>query len=648
MATQFFELQDQARRKTTRLVLLFCLAVAAIALGLYALAAVGIGFRGTDPMTQQLVFEIVWLDPLLMLQVGLLTLAVVGGASLYRISQLSGGGRVVAEGLGGRLLHSDSTASVERKILNVVEEMAIASGIPTPPVYFLDQEPGINAFAAGFSPSDAVIGITRGCAEQLSRDELQGVVAHEFSHIMNGDMRLNIRLMGVLYGILVIGMIGYFLLRSSLWAGAASRRSSKDNSAMAMVAAGLVLMALGFLGTFFGNLIKASVSRQREFLADASAVQFTRNPAGIAGALKKIGGFEAGSEIGSPAAPESSHLFFGRALSSGFNSLFATHPPLARRIEILDPSWQGASAESRAGAAPVGSAAAAGFAGGTAAAAFAGSAVDQMGRVSTAHLDYAVQLLRELPPALKQAAHDSFAARAVVYALLMDVHSEPRKLQLEILDAKAERGVPELTRKLLPEVQRLGPGHRLPLIDLALPALRDLSAPQYERFQSLVHDLVQADQRIELFEWTLQRILLAHLAPSFQGVQRPRRRLRSKQQLRWALEVILSALARVSGLSESAMQQAVVEAGRDLLSPDLRKAELRLLPPDRVGLASLDEALTLAASLDARAKERVLRACAQVIAADGELTDSEAELFRAIGDSLGCPVPPLLPGQPLV
>jgi len=643
MATQFFEHQDRARRHTTRLVFLFGLAVVAIVLGLYVLAAVATGFRGTDPRTQQLVFEIAWLDPLLMLHVGLLTLVVVGGASLYRISQLSGGGRVVAEGLGGRLLHSDSNAPLERKILNVVEEMAIASGIPTPPVYFLDHEEGINAFAAGFSPSDAVIGITRGCAQQLSRDELQGVVAHEFSHIMNGDMRLNIRLMGVLYGILVIGMIGFFLLRSSLWAGAARRRNSRDNSTMVMVAGGIALMALGFLGTLFGNLIKASVSRQREFLADASAVQFTRNPDGISGALKKIGGFETGSHIESPAAPESSHLFFGQALSSGFNSLFATHPPLAERIKILDPSWQGAMTEISTEAAPSPGAATVGFAGGGPAPAFAGSAVDQMGRISTAHLDYAVQLLLELPPAVKEAAHDPYAARAVVYALLMDADPESRKLQLEILDAKGERGVPELTRKLLPEVERLGPAHRLPLIDLALPALRDLSASQYERFRGLVQDLVQADQRIDLFEWTLQRILLTHLAPNFEGVHRPGRRLRSKQQLRQVLETILSSLARVGNLSESAMRQSVASAGRALV-----KAELRLLSEDEVGLASLDEALGMAASLDSRAKELVLRACAQVIAADGEVADSEAELFRAIGDSLGCPVPPLLPGQALV
>jgi hypothetical protein len=385
------------------------------------------------------------------------------------------------------------------------------------------------------------------------------------------------------------------------------------------------------------------VSRQREFLADASAVQFTRNPAGIAGALKKIGGFEAGSHIESPAAPESSHLFFGQALSSGFNSLFATHPPLAERIKILDPSWQGAMTGADPDAPPSRSAAAAGFAGGGTATAFAGSAVDQMGRISTAHLDYAVQLLRKLPPAVKEAAHDPFAARAVVYALLMDADPESRKLQLETLDAKGERGVPELTRKLLPEVERLGPGHRLPLIDLALPALRDLSASQYEGFKSLVHDLVQADERIDLFEWTLQRILLTHLAPNFEGVHKPGRRLRSKQQLRQVLETIFSALASVGGLSASAAEQVVALAGRDLV-----KGELRLLPVDQVNLESLDEALALAASLHGKAKERVLRACAQVIAADGQVADSEAELFRAIGDSLGCPVPPLLPGQPLV
>ena len=640
MATHFFEQQDRARRNTSWLVFLFGLAAVGIALTLYALAAVATGFKGQDPRSGQMVFDIVWLNPELMLQVGLLAGLVIGGASLYRISQLTGGGRVVAEGMGGRLLHADATDPLERKILNVVEEMAIASGTPCPPVYLMDNESGINAFAAGFSPSDAVIGITRGCVQQLSRDELQGVVAHEFSHILNGDMRLNIRLMGVLYGILAIGTIGYFLLRSSLWSGAMHRRNSRDNSAMAMAAAGAALMAVGFLGTLIGNLIKASVSRQREFLADASAVQFTRNPDGIAGALKKIGGFDRGSQIESPAAPESSHLFFGQALSSGINSLFATHPPLAERIKILDPSWQGAMVEGSAGPAPGRHAAAAGFAG--AGAAPAVSAVDQMGQISGAHLDYAAQLLREIPKSVNDAAHDSFSARAVVYALLLDTDPNARQLQLALLDAKGEPGVADLTRKLTPEIESLGTGHRLPLIDLALPALRELSASQYDRFKGVVQDLVEADQRIDLFEWTLQRILLTHLAPSFEGVRPPRKKLRSIAQLRQVLEVILSTLARAGELSESAGQQLLNRLGDTLVH-----GELRLLPPDEVGLVPLDKALEFAASLDPKAKERVLRACAAVIAADGEVAEPEAEFFRAIGDSLGCPVPLLLPGQPL-
>ena len=259
--------------------------------------------------------------------------------------------------------------------MNVVEEMAIASGTPTPPVYLLEQERGINAFAAGFTPSDAVIGVTRGCAEQLDRDQLQGVIAHEFSHILNGDMRLNIRLMGVLYGILVIGLIGTFLLRSSFFAGA-GRRRSRDNSALAIAAIGAAVMAVGFIGSFFANLIQASVSRQREFLADASAVQFTRNPRGIAGALEKIAKLATGSRVAHPNASEASHLFFSQALAGGLQSLFATHPPLAERIRRLDPSWQPSEpSESEPQGASHFGPAASGFAAGSA------PALQQVGRV---------------------------------------------------------------------------------------------------------------------------------------------------------------------------------------------------------------------------------------------------------------------------
>ena len=273
-----------------------------------------------------------------MVAIGVLVL--VGGGSLYKIAQLRGGGRVVAEQLGGRLLHPDTTDPHERVLLNVVEEIALASGTPTPPVYLLEEEEGINAFAAGFTPDDAVIGVTRGTLHQLQRAELQGVIAHEFSHILNGDMQLNIRLMGVLHGILLIGILGYFVFRSAMFSSM-GRRSDRGNAGIALLALGGGLIVIGSLGTFFGKWIKASVSRQREFLADASAVQFTRDPDGIAGALKRIGGFVSGSAVASPNAPEASHLFFGQALSGGLQSIFATHPPLAERIRRLDPSFDG-------------------------------------------------------------------------------------------------------------------------------------------------------------------------------------------------------------------------------------------------------------------------------------------------------------------
>ena len=642
MASDFFELQEGARRHTKRLVFLFALAVFGMTASLYVTAAILLGYS-QDPATGATVWNIRWLDPVLMLQIGAATALVVGGASLYRISSLSGGGKVVAESLGGTLLHANSTDPVEKKVLNVVEEMAIASGTPTPPVYMMQEEPGINAFAAGFTPSDAVVGVTRGCVENLSRDELQGVIGHEFSHILNGDMRLNIRLMGVLFGILVVGLLGNILLRSSLYGSAFRSRNSRDNSTQVLLIIGGVMMVVGFIGTFVGNLIKASVSRQREFLADASAVQFTRNPAGIAGALKKIGGFEGGSEMLNPHAPESSHMFFGRAASSGLNPLFATHPPLEERIRRLDPSWtgqaDGPSASSSTAKAPTGQASnlAMGFSQEP-----AEHAVAQIGNVTQGHLDYANALISRIPTAVIEAAHEPYGARAVIYGLLVNSETEARSRQLEILPGTAEPGVWALMKGLLPQIAALDAGVRLPLIDLALPALRELSPDQYKRFCSVVAALVAADDRISLFEWTLQRILLTHLKPHFEGVSTSQNRFSGFKKLAEPCEKVFSALVLASSNPPQEAEQAFYEAVRDV-----GVSGVRLLPFDQVGLQGLDEALDLLSGLTPKLKRRFLSACASLISADRTVTLEEAELFRAIGDSLGCPVPPLLPGQKL-
>ena len=328
----FFRSQDIARRNTVKLVVLFALALLSLIAITNLLVMVMLGMVAESlPANVPLLQRIDWH---LFLWVSLAIVGVVGFGSLYKIASLSGGGARVAELLQGKLLIPGGSNLSEQKILNVVEEMAIASGTPVPPVYVLEEQ-GINAFAAGYTPADAVIGITRGAIETLSRDELQGVIAHEFSHILHGDMRLNIRLIGILHGIMVLGIMGYYLLRST----GRTRRSKKGGGEIAVVALGL--MVIGYAGTFFGNLIKAAVSRQREFLADASAVQYTRNPDGIADALKRIGGAPQGSVLENPGASEISHALFSNGLRMSFSSLFATHPPLEQRIRRIQPQWDG-------------------------------------------------------------------------------------------------------------------------------------------------------------------------------------------------------------------------------------------------------------------------------------------------------------------
>ena len=655
MPMDFFESQDVARRKTGRLVVLFVLAVIAIVVLVYLAVVIilGIGHArgasGSGAATAPMSFNL-W-DPLALLYVGVGTVALVGAASLYKISVLSAGGRVVAESLDGRLIDMGSDDPQQRVLLNVVQEMAIASGTPVPPVYMIE-ESGINAFAAGYSVDDAVIGVTRGAVETLSRDELQGVIAHEFSHILNGDMRMNIRIMGIIHGILVLGIVGYYVMRIGFYSGASRSRNSKGDNRLPLALLGLALMIIGFVGTFFGKLIKAAVSRQREYLADASAVQFTRNPDGIAGALKKIGGWKKGSQLDNPNTQEVSHLLFGSGIASSFGSLFATHPPLAERIQRIDPSFKGKFGRTKPLASGAGDAAA-GFAGRTSAASAiigggpTGNGVAQIGRPTQAHLDYAVQLINSLPKRIVAVAHEPFGARALIYALLINKQAEPRRKQVQRLRQFADRGVRKEFESILPLVERLDPAVRLPLIDLTIPALRTLSPGQYGSFAANVQVLVEADDQIGLFEWTLHRILRKHLASQFDPPKRRPTRYTSLKPLAPACAGLLSTLAHfgstAAAQAEAAFQQAT--AGLDLPG-------LTLQPLAECGLEAVSDALDQLRGLSPRvapgATRRVLEACAACIAADGEVTVTEAELFRAICDSLDCPMPPLLPGQPLV
>ncbi|MCI0335654.1 MAG: M48 family metallopeptidase [Planctomycetes bacterium] len=632
MATNFYERQDIARRNTWWLVVMFVLAVIGIVGTTFVVTAIAFSAAGGG--------NGIPLEVPVGASVG--ALALIGGGSAYKVAQLAGGGTVVAERLGGRRVYPNTTDPIERRLLNVVEEMALASGVPVPPVFLLTEEQGLNAFAAGFSPSDAVIGITRGCAEQLTRDQLQGVIAHEFSHILNGDMRLNLRLIGVLHGILLMGLVGRELLRIASHGGGRSRRSEKNDGGAYLLLIGLTFVIVGFVGLFFGNLIKAAVSRQREFLADASAVQFTRNPEGIAGALKRIGAAVFGSKLANPRAAEASHMYF----AEGISGLFATHPPLEERIRRLDPAWNGEYPP----ALPAGAVAergvgeTSGFVGEEARLFPKRVPVEVVERASAQvaspreiHQRYVQELVAAMPRPVVDAAHEPYGARALIYASLLDRDADIRASQLRMLEQTTEPDVFELTLHLTRPVNQLDVRARLPLVDMTLPALRALSPSQYQEFMHCFDELVRADLRIGLFEWSLHKVLLRHLRPQFEPVRPKPIVYYGLQQLAGACSCLLSALARASQHDDA----VVFAAG----ARHLPETGVRLLPPDASGLNELENALGQLARVAPKQRARLVDACAACICADAEVKVAEGELLRAICDMLDCPMPPLIAGQ---
>jgi len=580
---------------------------------------------------------------------GISVVVLVG--SLYKMMALSAGGKVVAESLGGQLIPRNTEEPNQRKLLNVVDEMAIASGTPAPPVYLLANEPGINAFAAGFTPRDAVLGITQGAIEQLNRDQLQGVIAHEFSHIFNGDMRLNIRLMGALNGILILGILGYYLMYSASFSG---RRRSNDNSGTAILALAVGLMVIGFAGTFFGGLIKAAVSRQREYLADASAVQFTRNPDGIAGALKRIGAAKAGSTVRNPGAPEVSHAFFAQGVTGFTQWLSSTHPPLAKRILRIEPRWDGKFDVAEASPAlesqpKVDSTSAmprpdvfrnvatvATLAAQTAAAE-AAALVDQVARPTPESVVLARSLLSEMPAAIRDAAREPYGARAVIYCLLLGKDPGLRERQLALLQDRADKDVYALTLRLLPQMDALETRFRLPVIDIAIPALKQLSNNQCGPFLKNLAALINMDAEVDLFEWSLQKILSRHLDGHFQKPSPVAVQYQETEQLTREVEFVLSAVAHAGAAGRNSAQAAFDASARGLASTGLS-----LLAKDQITTADLDQALVKLDLLAPAAKSRLLTACAISIWHDQKATPAELELLRAFASVLDCPMPPAM------
>ncbi|MGJ4728251.1 M48 family metallopeptidase [Luteimonas sp. SDU101] len=624
----FFERQAQARRNTSRLVLLFALAVVGI------VVAVDLG-----------VLLVFGGDPVLLALSTLLALGVIGIGSLYREASLRGGGESVALQMGGVPVPEDTADLHLRRLRNVVEEMSIASGVPVPKVYVMEHEPGINAFAAGYSTSDAVIAVTRGALDRLNRDELQGVVAHEYSHILNGDMRLNIRLIGVLFGILMLGLIGRKILQHG--------GSVRGRGAMPVLVGALIALLVGYVGLFFGRMIKAAVSRSREVLADASAVQFTRQASGLAGALKKIAGLHDGSRLAERAdAEEVSHMLFGDG--TGLSGLFATHPPVLQRIQALEPSFKPESLERLRAqwlAVPpsgldedmqMGLVAA-----GRGALPLASARLDVTPPMVASQVadpredDYrrADAIVASMPPALRALAGQRDAAGALLLGLLLDDDADVADRQRsEIVARLGVQAAAEARRLREEHLRALHPALRMPLAALAFPTVRLRPRPELATYLDTVHAIVHADGRVSLFEYCLGRLLEVQLREALDPARYARFGRRKPGNVRQEFSILLAVVAQAGHPGDPDGARRAYLAGMQRVLP---RDHLPYAPPAE-GVLALDAVWDALDALDPLAKQLAVEAITDAASHDGRISVAESELLRTICGVLHCPLPPML------
>ena len=633
----FFARQDEARRASRRLVVLFGLAVLAVVAAVDFVVfmlmrqaeARTLGY--VPPLTDWLAMH-----PRMVVGTTLVVLAIISIASFYKTMVLGGGGGVVARSLGGVRISADTTDPLQRRLLNVVEEMAIASGVPMPEVYLLEQESGINAFAAGHNTSNAAIGVTRGALTTLNRSELQGVIAHEFSHILNGDMRLNVRLMGLLFGLLVIALIGRTVLR-----GATRVRGDRKGGVMIVVLIAVAVLIIGYIGLFFGRLIQAAVSRSRESLADASAVQFTRDPGGLRGALVKIGASTAGSRVGNPEVEEVAHMLF----APGMSRFFATHPALVDRLKAIDPRFDpkeidGARARMAAQAAvevePPSAAKAAGSKS-MIDLPVAGPAMvaELVGNPGTAHMQLAREIRESLPEAIVAAGRHPQSARALLLALALDSNPEIRARQKQVIALRLTAEVAAMTGALEPHVDALEPEQRSPALLRGFPVLHQLTHEERVQLMACLNGMLPRDGDVALHAYVLRKLAQMHMRDDLNpGARESRLTLQAVQQ---DAQVLFSVLAQ-HGHSDATGARRAYEAGMHHLFPRERPG---------YGLAgpwapALDGALSRLDQLAPIAKEQLVEAMVATVTHDQQLTMGEAELLRAVCASVHCPLPPLV------
>jgi Zn-dependent protease with chaperone function len=646
----FYSRQAAARGQSRWLVLAFALSLLAVALALdfvlftfVAGRAAGYGFNALDYAAA---------NPGAVLFCTLAVMGVLGLASLYKTMELRAGGGVVARSLGGVLVSSDTADLKRKRLLNVVEEMAIASGVPMPEVYVLEQEPGINAFAAGHTPANAAVTVTQGALDRLTREELQGVIGHEFSHILNGDMRLNVQLMGWVFGLFVIGLIGRMIVN-------VSPRNRRDSNAL--VALGFAVIVLGYVGLLAGRILQAAVARQRERLADASGVQFTRNPQGLKGALVKIAASPDGSALVAADAEQAAHMLF----AEGLERVFATHPPILERIRELDPQFDPRELE-RAAAQPDqepsaaefgpglglqgrygGQAGAAGGLGGVGQIPFgtrpggsidsaARAVVSQVGQPDTEHIQHAQAVRLALPQAARELTESAGGAQALVIALLISSDPAVRERQLGVLANSTNPGTLQAIERVIPIALAVDPMLRLPVLQRSFPALRRATVAQRKVLARLVNDLINADQRVSVFEFCLAK-LLERLFSDEPGTK-PLHGTLTLEDEESDIASLFAIIAQIGAADERAARTAY-EVGISTVLP------MRRPPYAAVGdwQSKLSAVLPKLEQLHPFAKKAVIEGLVKTIANDEMLMDEEAELLRTLCALLHCPLPPMLP-----
>jgi Zn-dependent protease with chaperone function len=636
----FFEHQDRARKQSRWLIVVFIIAEVAIVAAIALVIMIAVGVTSWDPQAEPMsALEMVRANASLLSGGAIAALAVIGIASLSKTVSLRSGGGQVARQLGGTLVESDTRDLKRRRLRNVVEEIALASGVPVPEIYVLEQESGINAFAAGYSPSDAAVAVTRGALEKLDRNELQGVIAHEFSHILNGDMRINIRLMGALFGILMLALIGRRVLIHSSFAG----RSSRDKNGAVILLIAFGLLAIGYIGLFFGRWIKAAVSRQREYLADASAVQFTRDPDSIGGALKKIAVYSDASYLNAD-SEEVSHMLFGDGRKM---MLFSTHPPLNERIGRVDPNFRPEELdrlaarilrdEARAEREAVELAERQRKADGGPGGLFdPGSMVDQIGKPDWERMLLAASIAAAIPDNIRKAAHSTEWAPEVLFYTLLDADENIREQQLLIIARRMGADSETQVRALIQAGGVASPEQRLPLLEVAFPALKRRPPDFVTKVLETVKALINADGRVEVFEYLLARVISMHLWESQNPSRVQAAGSKSLQSCRREALQVMAVLAR-HGNGDPQKAGEAFNAGADSLWPGAQVD----MPVTENWVSTLDAALPKLDRLKSAEKERLVHALALVVSHDGRTEPSELELLRATCDLIHVPLPML-------